>query len=90
MGTVDFRLALRTLRQSPAFTVIAVTSLAFGIGAATSVYALTFALFFAPPRGVDQPDALVRICRLERARPEVSSLGTKKRPARGSSPSTVK
>jgi len=66
----DLRVAVRTLRQSPTFTVIAVVSLALGIGAATSVYALTFALFFAPPAGVDRPESLVRICRLVKGRPE--------------------
>ena len=66
----DLRLAARALRQSPAFTLTAVLSLALGIGAATSVYALTFALFFAPPAGVDQPEGLVRVCRLLDGRPE--------------------
>ena len=70
MLTADLRLALRTLRQSPTFTVIAVLSLALGIGASTSVYALTFALFFAPPAGVDRPESLVRVCRLVNGRPE--------------------
>jgi len=70
MGSTDLRLALRTLRQAPTFTVIAALSLALGIGAATSVYALTFALFFAPPAGVDRPERVVRICRLVSGRPE--------------------
>jgi len=70
MVNPDLRLAMRTLRQSPTFTFIAVLSLALGIGASTSVYALTFALFFAPPAGVDRPDSLVRICRLVNGRPE--------------------
>ena len=38
-------MAVRTLRQSPTFTLIAVLSLALGIGVSTSVYALTFTLF---------------------------------------------
>ena len=48
----DFRIAVRALGQSPAFTLIAVLSLALGIGVSTSVYILTFTLFFAPPAGV--------------------------------------
>ena len=64
MVTADLRLAARALRQAPMFTLTAVLSLALGIGASTSVYALTYALFFAPPAGVDQPERLVRICRL--------------------------
>ena len=70
MTTADLRLAVRTLRQSPTFTLTAVLSLALGIGASTSVYALTFALFFAPPAGVDQPDSVVRVCRLVNGRTE--------------------
>src|SRR5215212_440271 len=70
MVTADLRLALRTLRQSPTFTLTAVLSLALGIGAATSVYTLTFTLFFAPPAGVDRPESLVRICRLVNGNPE--------------------
>lgn len=70
MLNTDLRLAIRALRQAPAFTLIAVLSLALGIGASTAVYALTFALFFAPPAGVDQPETLVRVCRLRDGRPE--------------------
>ena len=67
-------MAARTLRQSPAFTLIAVLSLALGIGASTSVYSLTFTLFFAPPAGVADPEGLVRICRLTNGRPEGHEL----------------
>jgi len=70
MLTTDLRLAARALRQSPTFTCIAVLSLALGIGASTSVYSLVFTLFFAPPVGVEQPERLVRICRLRNGQPE--------------------
>lgn len=70
----DLRYAARSLRQSPTFTLIAVLSLALGIGASTSVYALTFALFFAPPAGVDRPESLVRICRVINGKPEGHEL----------------
>jgi macrolide transport system ATP-binding/permease protein len=68
--STDIRLAVRTLRQSPTFTLSAVLSLALGIGASTSVYSLVFTLFFAPPAGVDQPERLVRICHLVNGNPE--------------------
>jgi predicted permease len=74
MLTTDLRLALRALRQAPTFTLTAVLSLALGIGASTSVYALTYSLFFAPPAGVDRPECLVRICRLRDGRPEGHEL----------------
>jgi hypothetical protein len=73
MVTADLRLALRTLRQAPMFTLIAVLSLALGLGASTALYALTFTLFFAPPAGVDQPDGLVWICRLRNGGPACRS-----------------
>jgi len=69
MGT-DLRRAVRTLRQSPTFRLIALLSLALGIGASTSVYTLVFALFFAPPAGVNQPEHRVRVCRLRNGQPD--------------------
>jgi predicted permease len=70
----DLRLAVRMLSQTPAFTLSAVLSLGLGIGASTSVYALTYTLFFAPPAGVGRPESLVRICRLEDGRAEGHEL----------------
>lgn len=66
----DVRLAWRALRQSPTFTLVAVLSLALGIGASTSVYSLISTLFFAPPAGVSDPDGLVRVHQLLKGQPK--------------------
>jgi len=56
----DLRYALRWLRKSPAFTLLAVASFAIGIGFNTALFTLVDALLFRP-LPVERPDRLVDI-----------------------------
>ena len=56
----DVRFALRWLRRSPGFTVVAIASLAIGIGFNTALFTLVDALLFRP-LPVERPDRLVDV-----------------------------
>jgi macrolide transport system ATP-binding/permease protein len=56
----DVRFALRWLRRSPAFALVAIASLAIGIGFNTALFTLVDALLFRP-LPVDRPDRLVDV-----------------------------
>ncbi len=56
----DLRYAVRMLAKSPTFTVVALVSLAFGIGITTLVFSVVNTIFLRPQM-VDDPDTLVNI-----------------------------
>ena len=56
----DIRYALRWLRRSPGFALVAVASLAIGIGFNTALFTLVDALLFRP-LPVERPDRLVDV-----------------------------
>lgn len=68
----DFRQAVRSFRQAPAFTLTAVATLALGIGATTTVFSVADALVFRP-LPYPQSDRLVQVGTVYPGRAEPSS-----------------
>ncbi|HSK19738.1 MAG TPA: ABC transporter permease [Longimicrobiales bacterium] len=57
----DLHYATRGLIRSPAFALMAVLTLALGVGANAAVFSVLDQLFGQPPAGVGQPDSLRRL-----------------------------
>src|SRR5258705_3822326 len=56
----DIRYALRSLRLSPSYTIIAVLCLALGIGTNTTIYSAVNAMILRP-QAFTQPDRIIRV-----------------------------
>jgi len=56
----DLRYGLRSLRRQPAFTTVAVLTLALGIGANSSIFSVINALILTPPT-IAEPDRVVAV-----------------------------
>src|SRR5215475_14930537 len=66
---LDLRYGLHVMIKRPAFTTTAVLTLALGIGASMSVYALVRGLYFRAPDGVTDAARLVGISQQKGAKP---------------------
>jgi predicted permease len=66
MGTIlqDLRYALRLLRKSPVFTVIAAVTVSLGIGATATIFSVVNSVLFKPAPGIREPGEIVRVQRV--------------------------
>ncbi len=68
----DIRYAVRTLGKSPGFALVAIATLALGIGANTAVFAVVNKLLFVP-LPYDQPERLMSLWEVEPKNPTSDS-----------------
>ena len=59
----DLRFGVRMLVKTPAFALVAILTLALGIGANTAIFSFVNALLLRPLGGVAEPGRLVQVGR---------------------------
>ncbi len=69
----DFRYALRALRASPSFTLVALGSLTLGIGANTTIFSIANGLLFSQ-LPVPHPEQLARVVRGSHSPPDYTDV----------------
>ncbi|MGD8329388.1 MAG: ABC transporter permease [Acidobacteriota bacterium] len=57
----DARYALRALRRNPGFSIVAILTLALGIGANTAIFGVVNGIMLRTLSGVERPDRLVEV-----------------------------
>ena len=71
----DLRLALRSVRKQPGFTLTAAITLALGIGANTAIFSVINALILNPPQFVDA-ERVVALWRTAKDKRTLARLGS--------------
>jgi predicted permease len=66
--TRDIRFAIKLLAKTPGITILAILALALGIGANTAIFSLVNAALLQPIPGVEAPERLIKLERLQRDR----------------------
>src|ERR1044072_9692203 len=69
----DLRLALRAMWKQPAFSLIAVITLALGIGSTTPIFSVINALILNASNFVE-PERVVALWRTQKEKPQKNSL----------------